>query len=335
MTGSFVIFPARVSADAPASPSSAAASTLPEDYRVGPGDVLSVTVALEPDMSGTALILPDGTVSLPRIGSVKVADKTLPEVQALIQSAFVKALKNPKVSVGISQPRPPKIEQVFVFGAVNAPGPVNLPPDPKRVWRVSEALASAGGLKFRPDWIKLSVTSNKGGMQEISAEEILKNPEDKDNLPLSPGDAIVAQEIPSQPIFISGAVAKPAMYDLREVDPKRGSVGVLEALTLAGGPLPDAALSQAYILRAVRTSPSGSAPPTSAASVPDSLRQEERVNLAGFQNASASKETQATSPDALRLYPGDTLYIPESNAKIVIMGKVKVLAFTQSRKTAR
>jgi polysaccharide export outer membrane protein len=299
----------------PASPTASATSTSPatatapaasDDYRVGPGDVLSVAVALSPDLSGGALVLPDGSVSLPRIGRVQVGDRTLSEVRSLLHDAFLRILKDPQVSVGISQPRPSD-RQVFVFGSVNKPGPVDLPADPRKTWRVAEALAAAGGLKQPPALVTLVVATKAGGMKTFPAETILNAPDGPDDVALAPGDAVSAQEIPPQPIFVSGAVARPAMYDLREIDPKRGWIGALEALTLAGGPSANAALSQAYVLRAAKGESSASE------------RTKERVDLTKLESA-----RKGGSPDALRLRPGDTLYVPASTAKIVVMGKVKM-----------
>jgi polysaccharide export outer membrane protein len=313
---------AQVSRTAAASQSDAVGATedaAPKDlssaYQLGPEDKLLVTVARHPEMSGEALVLNDGTINLPRIGSVKVQGKTLAEAQALLLTEYGKILVQPDVTVAIVTPR---VETVLVFGAVENPGPVGY----KEGWRITDGIAQAGGIKLRPDWVTLTVTHKDGIPKKLSVEDLMKHPDDPDNEKLVQGDVLMIQEIPPQQVFIGGKVAKPGMYDIRDVDPKPGSLGVLEALALAGGPAPDAALSKAVIFRSGKTE-----------AKPDAARREEIVNLyllqqtaktasavGNAQNGSSNAASRLTEP---QLYPGDTLQIPESTAKIVVMGKVK------------
>jgi protein involved in polysaccharide export with SLBB domain len=126
-------------------------------------------------------------------------------------------------------------------------------------------------------------------------------------------------------VFIGGAVEKPGMYDIREVDPKRGYINALEALALAGGAKETAALSRAVIYRA------GSPPSQLSSSSSGPLLRQETVNIAAIGKSLANGAPPATavasptSKDAseILLYPGDTIQIPESTAQFVMMGMVK------------
>ena len=305
--------------------SPSAATPAPSTYKLGPEDVITIRVARHPEMDTEALVLEDGTVSLPRVGRRTVTGMTVLQVQEMVRKELLKVLRNPQVSVAI---RTPRVELVHVTGAVNMPGPVPY----KEGWRVTEALGKAGGLKLRPDWATLTLTRRQGGSQPISIDAILKSADSPENVPVQPGDVLVVNEIPPQMVFIGGAVAKPAMYDLREVDPKRGAIGVLEAIALAGGALaggsttnnvvPQAALSKAYIDRADRTS-SGA-----GQTVASGQRRREFVNIALLQKASTITPVSTTAvsqaaPTEVLLYPGDTLTIPESTARIVVTGNVR------------
>jgi polysaccharide export outer membrane protein len=294
------------------------------NYVLGPEDVIAVEVARHPDMNTEALVLEDGTITVSRVGRLSVTGKTVQELQQLLTQKYLEILRKPEVTVGVKTPR---VERVFVNGAVNKPGAVDLK---KENWRITEALAQAGGLSLRPDWVTMTLTRKSGGTVNVPVEQILAHPESSENLPLQPGDILIVSEIPEQKIFVNGAVNKPGVYDLREVNAKAGSVNVLEALALAGGPKEDAALSQAVIYRAGDKAANG-AP------------KEEHVNLAMLQNthpvptlpasatpsspppATAAAPANAVNEDAARrvlLHPGDMLQIPESNAQIVVMGQV-------------
>ena len=51
-------------------------------YRLGPRDGLTILVWGHEDLSGKYSIAADGSLSFPLVGSIKAADRTVPEVQA-------------------------------------------------------------------------------------------------------------------------------------------------------------------------------------------------------------------------------------------------------------
>jgi polysaccharide export outer membrane protein len=184
--------------------------------------------------------------------------------------------------------------------------------------RVTDALAKAGGTgSVRPDWITLKINFAGGGSKDLPLPEIMANAESPNNVVLHPGDTLILQEIPKQTIFIAGAVMKPGAFDLREINPKPGRIGVMEALAEAGGATEKAVLSEAVIIRADRSAADAGTP-----SVNPPNRKEERVNLARLRQAPSAGSESTDSPEAY-LYPGDTLQIPETTEKIVVMGSVK------------
>jgi len=256
-------------------------------YKLGADDLLSLKIARHPELDTAALVLADGTITLPRIGSVNVDGKTLIEAQNLLRQKYMEVFVNPEVTLAIKTPR---VQQVQVFGAVNLPGPVEY----KEGWRVTEALAKAGGLKVRPSWVRTTLSHNGGGTQSIDLESLLRKPEGPSNVFVQPGDVLIVSELPPQQIFVGGQVAKPGMYDLRDVDAKRGAIGVLEAVALAGGGTPKAALSQAYILRADHSGASATNGTTPAGA---GGRRSEPIDLSRIQRADTPWDTGVTPPE--------------------------------------
>jgi len=96
---------ATVPATAPASGSS---------FALGAGDTVRVTVFDRPELSGDAMIGPDGIASWPMIGDIPAAGHGLPEVRAAISAAVGQVLDHaPDVGVQVVGYRP-----VYVVGAV-------------------------------------------------------------------------------------------------------------------------------------------------------------------------------------------------------------------------
>lgn len=331
--------PAPKAAPLPPAAGPAASSALPDpkpapqvnaaSYKVGPEDVLSIRVARHTELDTLAQVLDDGSITLPRVGRLVVEGKTVVEVQQLVQQALTKVLRKPEVSVAVQTPR---VQVVYVFGEVNKPGPVDYK---EGTFRVTEALGRAGGPRLNPNRLTMTLTKKNGGMQTLNPRQIMENADGAENVEVKPGDVLVVGEIPPQPIFVSGAVLKPGMYDLRDVDPTRGSIGVTEALAMAGGASAQAALSQAYVLR---TEADGETTTTQPA---NNSRRQEKVNILALQRAQGLPSTltlpqpgtpavtvpeTAPAPSAgtseVLLYPGDTLHIPESKAMFAVTGNV-------------
>jgi polysaccharide export outer membrane protein len=90
------------------------------DYRIGPRDVLEVSVFQVPDLDRTVQVGSGGQIVLPLIGAVTAADRTVAELQDDIAAKLgAKYLQSPQVSVFVKDALS---QQVTVEGAVNKPG---------------------------------------------------------------------------------------------------------------------------------------------------------------------------------------------------------------------
>ena len=88
------------------------------DYRLGPGDKVRVTVYDETDLSGEFQVDDTGYVRLPLIGQVKAAGHTAFQLEGDVSVALNDGyLKNPRVNVEVSTYRP-----FYIIGQVNRPG---------------------------------------------------------------------------------------------------------------------------------------------------------------------------------------------------------------------
>ena len=107
------------------------------DYRLSPGDQLTIVVYDQPQLSGDFIIDGGGGLLLPLAGPVSLSGRTLAEAQELIQDKFADGiLVKPGVSVRIKEYRP-----IFVTGSVRRPGSYPF----IALESVKAAIAAAGG----------------------------------------------------------------------------------------------------------------------------------------------------------------------------------------------
>ena len=121
------------------------------------------------------------------------------QVRDLVVQGLRKKLVHPDVSVDVVRPRP---QRIFVSGAVKGSQWM----DWKHGWRVTEALASAGGLTVRPEAAHGTLFRLPNTTLKLDLARIYIDQDPEANLPLEPGDVIDVQEPPTVRIYISGQV---------------------------------------------------------------------------------------------------------------------------------
>lgn len=140
------LLPTAVAAQNAADPGRAAvANPQPSDpgegaYRLFPGDVVELRFFFNPELNDQVQIRPDGRISMPLIGEVAMAGKTIPELLQELRQAYAPHLKNPQINL---QVRSFSAQRVYVTGEVVRPGIVNMPGPLTLI----AAIGEAGGIK--------------------------------------------------------------------------------------------------------------------------------------------------------------------------------------------
>ena len=129
---------AAFAADATVPASKGAADPGPGDYRIGPEDILQISVWKNDAMSKTVPVRPDGKISLPLVNDVQAAGLTPLELRDVLAKGLAEYIPNPEVSVIVNEVRSFKIS---VIGEVLRPSRYEL----KSRATVLDALALAGG----------------------------------------------------------------------------------------------------------------------------------------------------------------------------------------------
>jgi len=108
------------------------------DYRLKPGDIVSISVWKEKDLQTDALVAPDGGLAFPLVGDIEAAGHTLRQVRDILVQRLKPYIPDPVVTVAIKEIGG---DHVYVLGRVNRPGeyPFSQPID------VMQALSLAGG----------------------------------------------------------------------------------------------------------------------------------------------------------------------------------------------
>lgn len=163
-------------------------------YRIGAGDVLTVSVWGNADLSLTVPVRPDGYISLPLVGDIKANERDAESLGADITEALSSQLRNPLVTVIVSQVNSVQYTtRVRVTGAVMAPR--SLPH--ARGMSVLDAILEAGGVNevASANRAKLYRTVD-GSLQEfeLRLDDILLRGDLTTNYQMQPGDVISVPE---------------------------------------------------------------------------------------------------------------------------------------------
>jgi polysaccharide export outer membrane protein len=162
---------------------------VPDEYRIGEGDVLGISVWGEPAASvGSVVVRPDGIISMPLIKDVRVTGMTPAEAEKTITELLSKQIRAADVTVIVSGINSKKV--FFVGGGIKKEGPLQY------TYRMTimQGISEAGGLTDYAKKKKIYVLRNENGRQyklPFDYDAVLRGERMELNLPLLPGDTIV------------------------------------------------------------------------------------------------------------------------------------------------
>lgn len=163
----------------------------PEDYRIGPEDVLDISVWKDTELTRSVPVRPDGKITVPLLNDIQAANMTPMQLRDTLAKGYAQYLKNLEeehpVSVAVKEIHSIKIS---VVGKVKTPGRYEL----KDQATVLEALALAGGLTEFADSERLVVFRRVGkGWSKLpfNYKTVVSKWDEQQNFTLQPGDIIV------------------------------------------------------------------------------------------------------------------------------------------------
>jgi len=209
--------------------------------KLGPGDLLEVSVYNVPELASKVRVSNSGDVYLPLIDYVHVDGLTQEEAQTVIQKRLEDGgfVRSPHVTIFVDEAAS---QGVTVLGEVTKPG---IYPDVSD-HKLYEVISEAGG--FTPSASRKIAVIRRGQTDPIRIDLPRNLADDvSGNIDISPGDTITVPRAPI--IYVVGDVGRPSGL---LVD--NGSLTVLQALALAGGTNRTAKMGGARI---IRKSPAG------------------------------------------------------------------------------
>jgi polysaccharide biosynthesis/export protein len=198
---------------------------IPNEYRLGPGDIVRITVYNNPDLTTEAQITQQGRITFPLIGEVQIGGTEKGQAEQLIarrlgEGGFV---VKPQVNVLVLGF---KSQQISVLGQVNRPGKYPI----EQASTLADLLAMAGGISQTGADVITHITKDGDGKttkRDIDINEALRRGEMEVNFPVGNGDIIF---VPRAPLFyIYGEVQRPGAYRLEK------EMTVMQALSVGGG----------------------------------------------------------------------------------------------------
>ncbi len=157
------------------------------EYRIGPGDELSIAVWKEENLSRTVPVRPDGMISLPLLNDVKAAGLTPMELRDVLRKRLAAYISKPEVSVIVKGVGSFKIS---VMGEVKKPGVYDIGPRSS----VLDALARAEGLTDFASRSAIVVLRPEGGEMKrlpFNYNKAVSENGDREIFQLRPGDIVV------------------------------------------------------------------------------------------------------------------------------------------------
>jgi polysaccharide export outer membrane protein len=235
-----------------------------------------------PEISGKHTIGPDGEVTIPGAGSIKIADMTRSQAANAIQAELAKLYSNAKVSVGVDKYTSNK---VLLLGAVEHPGPISFEETPTLLEVISRGgqqltPASSPNQKSTPPGMPETVAIYRGTtVVTVQLKELVDKGDPMANMRLKRNDIVFVPSAKDVYVSVLGEVGHPGTIQLNSSSTLAG------LLTEAGGPLDKA----------------GRNPKIQIVS-----RATGKSRIIAFNDILSTKELDLT------LHSGDVIFVPQS-----------------------
>jgi polysaccharide export outer membrane protein len=208
-------------------------ATAQSDYRIGPDDVLIISVLDQKDLEQIVTVRPDGKISLSLIGETEAAGLTVAELSARLTTLYSRTVRGAQVTVGVREVRS---RPVYFAGSVVRPGQLQLTQE----MTIIQGLSAVGGPGPNADLESAFVL--RGGQRiSVNLQEILQRGVMTNNIRLQPGDTVVLPTAGT--VFVQGEVRAPGQVKYSK------DMTIMAAISGAGGVTQLASLSRVRVVR--------------------------------------------------------------------------------------
>ena len=218
-----------------------------QEYRIGPGDVITVEILNHPEISGTFTIGPDGNKTLPVAGILNLAGLSRQEAADLISEALAPNYQTKIVAfVRIDEYNS---NSYTILGGAEKPGTYLFSHRPHLI----DLISIAGGISYpqqkpsgtqapKPFPIRCTIVRDGEEYMEIDYSYLIQGDDLSLNIQLQERDIVIVKQIETEPLYIFGQVRSPGYYNLVP------NMTLLDAITQAGGFTQDAAKMRIHVV---------------------------------------------------------------------------------------
>jgi polysaccharide export outer membrane protein len=173
-------------------PAPAKAETPNYVYQIGPGDALEISVWRHPELSAKVPVRPDGKITAPLIEDLVAIGRTPADLSREIESRLKKYVREPNVTVLVTNFVGNSSEQVRVIG--QAMKPAALPY--KQGMTLLDVMIQVGGItEYASGNRAVLIRQTEGNKQySVRLRDLLKGGDVSANVEVQPGDVIMIPE---------------------------------------------------------------------------------------------------------------------------------------------
>ena len=212
-----------------------AATSVPPNYTLGPGDNIIVNLWGKVDLELDLTVDREGKVFIPKAGDLTVWGLTLDQFEEKLKKKLSTIYSGFEMNVIMGKIRQIK---VFIFGEVKNPGGYTV----SSLSTLFNTLHIAGGPNHRGSMRKIKLIRNNKELATVDLYDFLLKGYNKDDIKLASSDVVFVPVV-GPTVKIKGEVKRPAIYELK------GGEGILDLIELAGGLKPTAYLERVMVNR--------------------------------------------------------------------------------------
>lgn len=161
-------------------------------YKIGPGDGLTVFVFGNPELTSQLVVRPDGQISMPLVDQMIANGKTPSQLARDIEKVIGEYVRNPQVTVIVSQAIS-VTSQVKVVGQVSKPQSIPY----REGMKVLDVILTVGGLTPFAAGNRARIVRMDNGHEEqirVKLDRLVNKADMSQNLQLQPGDVLIVPE---------------------------------------------------------------------------------------------------------------------------------------------
>src|SRR6195256_5001966 len=205
------------------------------DYVIGPGDEIQIRAWGQIDVDYNATVDRDGTISVPKVGTINVAGIKANDLPAFLKTVFGRTFRNFELTATLGKLRS---IQIFVVGQAKRPGSYTV----SSLSTLVTAVFAAGGPSSKGSMRSIQLKRGNRVVTDFDLYDLILSGDKSKDAQLLPGDVIYIAPV-GQLVAVTGSVNVPAVYELKQ------STALFDLIRWAGGLATTAAGQKATVER--------------------------------------------------------------------------------------